>query len=342
MAAVPGPAGLTRRRVYEILEVCDPADRTSRLVNAVLVVVIVAAIVEIVLSSVAELQDAYATPFAVVETATVLIFTVEYAARLWASQERGPVWRYVVSPMAVIDLLAILPFYASLVFGTDLRLLKVLRLLRILKLTRYFAPLKMLGDAIKAEARALTAALFVLGILILIAASLMYWAERSVQPDSFGSIPQAMWWSVVTLTTVGYGDVTPVSLPGRVLGVLIMVLGIGVVALPAGMLASRFSAELQKRRDRLEQAVEEAVKAGPLDAEARAILAQQGVDMGLSVVDSGEIVHPAASAEPSATPAVPLPATAPGAPSDTLSCPYCGGPLHLAPNPLPADPERLP
>lgn len=330
MVAVPWPARHCRRRTYEILEVCDPKDRTSRLVNAVLMVVILAAILEIVLSSVAELQDAYATPFAVVETATVLIFTVEYLARLWASRERGPVWRYVLTPLAVIDVLAILPFYVSLVFGADLRLLKVLRLLRILKLTRYFAPLKMLGDAIKAEARALTAALFVLGVLILIAASLMYWAERSVQPDSFGSIPQAMWWSVVTLTTVGYGDVTPVSLPGRVLGVLIMVLGIGVVALPAGMLASRFSAELQKRRDRLEQAVEEAAMAGPLDAEARARLAQQGLDMGLSAADSGEILAP----EP--------PDLRPTDPPETLHCPHCGGALHLTGTPPIADPERLP
>ena len=302
------PPWLTRRRLFEILEVCAPTDRVSRVVNGLLVVIIVVSIADIVLASVDALYARYAGWFIVAETLTVVIFTVEYAVRLWANSLRMPAWRYALTPMAVIDLLAILPFYLALAIGADLRALKVLRLLRILKLTRYFTPLKLLGQAIRAEGPSLMAALFVLGIMILLAASLMYWAERAVQPEAFGSIPQAMWWSVVTLTTVGYGDVTPVTLPGRVLGIVIMVMGIGVVALPAGMLASRFSAELQTRRDRLRRAVKRAEATGPLDAMARARLEREGLELGLSEEDNVDI----------------LDTTRPPPAADPTVCPHCG------------------
>ena len=307
------PSWPSRRRTYEILEVCAPTDRASRRVNGLLVIVIAISIADIILASVDTLYDRYAGWFILAETLTVLIFTAEYAARLWANGLRMPAWRYALTPMAIIDLLAILPFYLALVMGADLRALKVLRLLRILKLTRYFTPLKLLGQAIKAEAPSLIAALFVLGIMILLAASLMYWAERSVQPEAFGSIPQAMWWSVVTLTTVGYGDVTPVTLPGRALGIIIMVMGIGVVALPAGMLASRFSTELQKRRERLQRAVQQAEARGPLDSAARDRLKQKGMQLGLSEEDVDILDR-----------------TQPPSAADPTVCPHCGQRLPTA------------
>jgi voltage-gated potassium channel len=121
-----------------------------------------------------------------------------------------------------------------------------LRLLRLLKLVRYFKSLAILGDVLKAEFRALTAAMFVLMILVSIAATGIYFFESQIQPHFFGSIPQSMWWATVTLTTLGYGDVVPLTAAGRIFAAVITVLSIGTVALPAGMLASRFSEELRK------------------------------------------------------------------------------------------------
>ncbi len=158
-----------------------------------------------------------------------------------------------------------MPLYLSLFDIVGAQSLIALRLLRLLQLVRLFTPLFVLWRVIRTEAPAMLGAIFIVVVLIIIAASCMYLVERDIQPQDFRSIPAAMWWASVTLTTVGYGDVTPITVVGRMIGVVIMILGIGLVALPAGMLASRFSEELHQRREEYRKRVDLALQDGRLE-----------------------------------------------------------------------------
>jgi len=188
---------------------------------------------------------------------SIAVFTLEFLLRLWtAPLHSGGIYthpvrgrlRFLLSPMMLIDLVAILPYYLGVIAGIDLRFLRLIRLLWILKITRYFPAMSTLGRVLKRERRTLAAVMVIMLIILFIASSLVYLLEHERQPEHFASLPHAMWWGMATLTTVGYGDVVPVSPMGRVLGVVIMLLGIGTFALPAGILASAF-AEERKRRD---------------------------------------------------------------------------------------------
>ena len=155
--------------------------------------------------------------------------------------------RFAMTPMALVDAIAILPFYLQMFFAIDLRFMRVFRLLRLLKLTRYSAALQMLGVAVYGQRRTLGAALVIIVTLLVFASSVIYLLEKDAPPEAFASIPQAMWWGLATLTTVGYGDVTPISVGGKIFGGFIMVLGIGMFPLPAGILATAFGNEIKKR-----------------------------------------------------------------------------------------------
>ena len=206
------------------------------------------------------------------------MFSVEYLLRIWVCLEDEKYTvkstnsvlarlRFMLSPYALIDLIAILPFYL-LMIGTignvDMRFLRAIRLLRILKLTRYSSALDMLIICCKENLRPLTAAFFVLLIVMLLASSGMYYFERDAQTVDFGSIPAAMWWAFATLTTVGYGDVTPVTVGGKIFGALITVVGIGMVALPTGILASGYANQIKIRSDQYQARAEEALDDGIL------------------------------------------------------------------------------
>jgi len=209
-----------------------------------------------VLETVPGLAARYRGWFLVIELVSVFVFTVEYALRLWSCVEdrrhdyRDPVrgrLRYALTPMAIVDLLAVLPFYLFFLIPMDLRILRLLRLVRLLKITRYSPALRSLGAVFKAEARSMLGAAMLMGMAVLLASSVMYVLERDAQPDNFDSIPKAMWWGVVTLTTVGYGDVTPVTVLGRVFGAMVTVFGIGIFALPTAILAAGFARELGRQ-----------------------------------------------------------------------------------------------
>ena len=245
-----------RERVYKIIEAPDPGDWSGRCFDIFMVVLIVTNVVAVVLETVGALAERYATFFWVFELVSVAIFTVEYLLRLWVSVESGdtrfhhPVTgrlRFALTPMALIDLAAILPFYLSWILVVDLRFMRVFRLFRLLKLTRYSPAIQILGAAFYSQRRTLAAAFVIIMILLVFASSVIFLLEHETQPEAFSSIPAAMWWGLATLTTVGYGDVTPVSVGGKVFGAFIMILGIGMFALPAGILASAFAAEFRKR-----------------------------------------------------------------------------------------------
>ena len=179
--------------------------------------------------------------------------------------------RYMITPMAIIDLVAVLPFYLitfGLIGGTNqLLVLRSVRLLRVLKLTRYSASFTILSGVIRDNVRALSASLFLMMIIMLIAASGIYVFERQAQPVAFGSIPAAMWWAFATLTTVGYGDVTPITVGGKIFGASISVVGVGMVALPTAILASAFSEQLRLRSQQYSTKVDNALEDGVLDSE---------------------------------------------------------------------------
>ncbi len=257
-----------RRQVYALLNPEDHHSSASIWVNSFLITLIITNLVAISLQTIDSLDQRYSSQFWYFEIFSVAVFTAEFLLRLWTAPERPDYQsrRHFLGKFdSIIDIVSILPLYLSLLFGLELRSLIVLRLLRLLKLIRYFSPLIMLAQVIRAESRAFMAATFVLLILVFIAAGGIYFFERHVQPEDFGSIPAAMWWATVTLTTLGYGDVVPMTIGGKVFAALMTVLSLGAVALPAGMLASRFSEELHRRKQDYSDLVKERQSDGSLD-----------------------------------------------------------------------------
>ena len=246
-----------RARLYRIVECSDPDDWKGQWFDCFMVILIITNVLAVILETVEALATPYAAFFFFFELFSVAVFTVEYSLRLWVAVEndedeefRHPVKgriRYAMKPLALIDLMAIVPFYLAFILAVDLRFMRVFRLLRLLKLTRYSTAIQTLAATLSTQRRALGAALMIIFILLVFASSIIYAMEREAQPEAFSSIPAAMWWGLATLTTVGYGDVTPVTAVGKVFGAFIMVLGIGMFALPAGILATGFANEIRKR-----------------------------------------------------------------------------------------------
>ena len=241
-----------RREVHDVLEVGGDAHPMGRVVNGFIIVLIFLNAIAFAADTVPELAGRYRWEFAAFNAFSVIVFTVEYALRIWSAVEipmlsRLPRWqarlRYAMRPMMIIDLIAFLPWYLHWLYPLDLRLLRVFRLFRLLMLVRYSPALQTLGRVVTDEYRALLGALLVILILLLFASSGMYLIERHMQPDKFGSIPQAAWWALATLTTVGYGDVVPVTPLGKILGGVVMLLGVGMIALPVAIIATGFSQE---------------------------------------------------------------------------------------------------
>ncbi len=261
-----------RQQVYWWLERPDREARGPRLLEIALVMLISANVAAVILETVDTIYADWQTAFDLFERISLTIFIVEYAARLWVVPE-NPNNRsrrsWIVTPSAIIDLVAIMPALLVLFFPVDLRVLRAFRILRLLKLTRYSPALGMLLAVFEEEAGAFFAGFFILIVMLVLAASGAWLVEHQAQPDAFGSIPAAMWWAVATLTTVGYGDVTPVTAAGKVFGAVITILGIGMAALPAGILASGLNDQLHRRRADMQAQFRKALEDGFIcDAEA--------------------------------------------------------------------------
>jgi voltage-gated potassium channel len=247
-----------RRRTYEVLEKAGAGDRLSAVVDLTVTAVIVANIAAVVLESFSGMYDRYRRWFDLVELVSVALFTVEYVLRLWTCEFARPqrsraaaVALFVVSPIGLIDLIAILPFYLPFLIPVDLRVVRVLRLvrfLRLLKLARYTRSLAIMGTVLRERGSELLTAVFLTSLLLVVASTLMFYMEHDVQPEAFPNIVASLWWAVATLTTIGYGDVFPVTGWGRLLSGVIAVLGIGLVALPTAIISSGFIEALARRR----------------------------------------------------------------------------------------------
>lgn len=246
-----------KKRVHEILAVARAGDRVSFAFDIFLMTLIGLNVTAVILESVEDIAAQTGGFFQHFELFSVAIFTTEYLLRVWcctvnpkyARPLEGRL-RFMVSPMALVDLLAILPFYLPLL-TVDLRFVRSIRLLRVfrlIKMARYSKALQTFGRVFRMKKAELVTTFSFVCLALLFASSLIYFAEREAQPDAFSDIPAAMWWAVVTLTTVGYGDVYPVTMIGKGIASLIAILGIGMIALPTGVLGAAFMEELQNSR----------------------------------------------------------------------------------------------
>jgi len=245
-----------RQLVWEIVEVSKPGDKLSHRVDIFLLALIFANVIAVVLETEPMIGSHSERFFNGFEMFSVAIFSIEYLLRIWSctsdpkyKDARFGRLRFATTPLAIIDLLAILPFYLSFI-PLDLRFLRVVRLTRILrlaKLGRYSAALTLMGRVVRTRKEELVITTALMAALLLVASALMYYVENPSQPDSFSSILNTMWWAVATLTTVGYGDVYPVTSLGRLLASVVAILGIGFFALPIGILGSGFVEEVHNR-----------------------------------------------------------------------------------------------
>lgn len=245
-----------RRRIHEVIEVGRGEDRASRLFDAFIITLILANIAAFCAETVPELEAAYGPCFHRFELISVVIFTIEYALRLWTAVEvpflarMSPVaarLRYARKPMQIIDFLAILPFYLGSAIGLDLRVLRAFRLLRLFKLSRYSPAMHTLVRVLGNESRALTGAGLLLFAVLLFSSTGMYFIEGHAQPDKFGSVPLAAYWAMTTLTTVGYGDVVPITGLGKFWAMLTMLFGLCILALPVAIISTGFAQEVGRR-----------------------------------------------------------------------------------------------
>ncbi len=266
------PIHRLRHFVYNILQNDDHDTLFSRSIDYFLILLILTNVAAVIAESVDQWYYPYQDYFTWFENFSIVVFSIEYLLRFWSVAEAKPDnttwrqrWEWLKSPSALIDLIAIAPAFLNFFVSIDLRFLRILRLFRILKLTRYFASMRILLVVISKEKGSFQAVIFILIIMIVTASSGIYLVENHAQPEEFESIPKAMWWAVVTLTTVGYGDVTPITNAGKILGAIITILGVGLAALPAGILATGLANELEQRRDEIEQQFREYLVDGDFD-----------------------------------------------------------------------------
>jgi len=244
-----------KTRIFGILE---QGDEDSKYFDPFIMGLILLNVAAVVLETVDSIYTPYAPLFHAFDVFSVAVFTVEYILRVWSctvdSRFKDPVrgrLRFLVTPMALVDLMAVLPFFLPFLVP-DLRFMRAMRLFRlfrVLKLARYSESLQTFMDVLRLKKEELLLMLFAIVILLVVSSSLMYEAENAAQPEAFASIPAAMWWGIVTLATVGYGDIYPITPWGKFIGSIVVLLGIGLFALPTGVLASGFAEVLAKRKE---------------------------------------------------------------------------------------------
>ena len=270
---------LSQQRILEILEKAKPGDKTSQYSDLFLSTLIILNLLAVSLESVESIGNVFRYQFYVFELFSVSIFIFEYLLRIWATGANGDGslsssfkarLKYILGFTGIIDLLAILPSLLPLLFSVDLRWLRVLRLLRLLKISHYSSALEDLFSAINHERSSFAAASYLFVLALFFASSLMYVAENSVQPEKFSSIPETMWWSLITLTTVGYGDVSPISPLGKIIGAFTAIMGVFSVALLTGIVANAFAYQVAQRKAILEAEISSALEDGEIDIEEKA------------------------------------------------------------------------
>lgn len=243
---------MIKKKVYDFINL-------NSLFQKFIYTLIILNVLSLILASYKEIYTKYELFFENFELFSVIIFSAEYILRFWTADldfEKGSPFskriKFSLSAFGLIDLFAILPFYLPLLFPFDLRVLRILRLfrlLRIFKLGRLSKSLQTITSVLKESKSELSITLFVAFILMILSSTLMYYVENEAQPDKFENIGQSLWWSVATLTTVGYGDIYPITGLGKILSSVIALIGIGFVALPTGIISSAFISRMQREKE---------------------------------------------------------------------------------------------
>lgn len=248
----------TKKKVYSLLHPEIGDTRLDKVINAFIIILIALNVIAVILETVPSLHSQYGEFFHYFDIVSVVFFTIEYVLRVWSANHE-PKYRhsifgrikYMFSGAALVDLLAILPFYVNSLVGLDLRVLRIFRLLRffrLFRLTSYMKATKMVRNVFKNNVNELMLSLLLAIFLIIISSSLVYFTEHLSQPDKFKSIPDTIWWSITTLTTVGYGDMVPITMAGKIFTCFILIAGVAIFALPAGIITAGFLEEIRKRK----------------------------------------------------------------------------------------------
>lgn len=246
-----------QERTWQVLEATKSRDKTGRYFNYFIFCLIALNVVAVIIGTVEDIQTVLGGLLYAFEVFSVVVFSVEYLSRIWACvvDERysRPILgrlRFALQPMSMIDLLAILPFFLPffVVDARAIRMFRLIRIIRVAKIGRYQRSLKLFADVLYDKKEELVLCSTLLLMVLVFSSCVMYFCEVDAQPDKFSSIPQTLWWSVSTLTTVGYGDIYPITNLGRLLGGLISILGIGMFALPTGILGAGLMEQVQKRK----------------------------------------------------------------------------------------------
>ncbi|MGN0489433.1 MAG: ion transporter [Ruminococcus sp.] len=247
-----------KNRVFKIIEADEGSDIASKIFDIFIITLIIINVASVIIDTFSVPQH-ITTILDYIEIVSVIIFSVEYILRLWTANllylELGCIksrLKYAFSFMAIIDLLAILPFYIPFIIPIDLRVLRALRIVRLLrmfKINRYTSALKSIATVFKNKSSELLSSMLVLIILMIISSVLMFNIESAAQPEAFDNAFSAFWWAIATLTTVGYGDIYPITIAGRVLSSIIALLSVALVAVPTGIISAGFMELIDNNKD---------------------------------------------------------------------------------------------
>jgi voltage-gated potassium channel len=247
-----------KRRIYSIIRDDDENDLISTIIDSIIVFFILINVLIIILDTFDNIRPYIEKYYSYIEIVSLIIFTLEYILRIWTSvyiypelQPRQARIKYFFSIKSLIDLISLLPFYFLLI-NINIKILRILRLIRIfsiLKMNRYSKAISTVGQVIKNKAAQLLSSFFVVVLLIIFSSVLMYFIEHDAQPGVFDNAFSGLWWAIATLTTVGYGDIYPITILGKILGTFIAMLGIGLVAIPTGIISAGFIEQMNNKNE---------------------------------------------------------------------------------------------
>jgi voltage-gated potassium channel len=239
-----------KQKIYNLVEKGSHGSKINLWFDYFIIILIVLNVVAIALDTLTGVPEHFLKIMKLFEIVSIGIFTIEYSLRLYVSDITHPsknkfssIIKFMISPFGIIDLLAILPFYIPFIIKVDLRFLRILRLirfLRVLKISRYNTTLKLIRDVLKEKKAELGMTFFIAFLILLISGFVMYSVENPMQPDKFPNVFASLWWAVATLTTVGYGDIYPITTLGKIISGIVAVVGIGLIALPTGIISAGF------------------------------------------------------------------------------------------------------
>lgn len=288
-----------RQKIFALVSPSEFGGKLHLFFDNLIMVWVVISVLAVILESVELIYSEFSHGFVVLDAVAVAIFSAEYVMRFYSCVEDekfkhwvGGRYKFAMTRVALIDLIAVLPFFLEAVMHhlVDLRFLRIVRLARLLKLTRYTGATETLLAALKREWPVIAASSFIMMLLVVLAASLGYLFEHDAQPDKFENIPQAIYWSVVTLASVGYGDISPVTPAGRFMTIVLALVGIGIFAVPAAVLSSAFNAQLRDEREALHDKLYEMLEDGVISPEEQSSIDREAARMGLSSVDVARIL----------------------------------------------------